>query len=167
MPSHISKIFLVCCVACFSFSKPALGAGTQQVQMSPQNPHDLQSQDTFESFKTRRALKNTQLRQQIVQTQPIFSNVKTDLGKAVVDRKVMIARQQEFLANELQKGVDKLYQKAVKEYDQKQFAASQRDFTEVERLVANFRETRDYLEKLKAFITAGKDALVNVQGDQK
>lgn len=164
MSSHISKIFLACCVVCVCFSKPALGAGTPQVQA---NLQDLQSQDTFESFKTRRALKNTQLRQQIVQAQPIFSNVKTDLGKAVVERKVMIARQQEFLADELHKGVDKLYQKAVKEYDQKQFVASQRDFTEVERLIANFRETRDYLEKLKAFIAAGKDTLVNVQGDKK
>ncbi len=167
MFSHISKLFFVCFIACFSFSKLALAADLEQAKMSPQDPHDLQSQDTFESFKSRRALKNSQLRQQIAQTQPIFSNVKTDLGKAVVDRKVMIARQQEFLTNELHKGVDKLYQKAVKEYDQKKFAASQRDFAEVERLVANFRETRDYLEKLKAFIAARKDLQVNVQGDKK
>ncbi len=167
MFSHMLKIFFVCCFACVIFSPLALGADGEQIKISSEALHDLQSQDTLESFKTRRDLKNERLRQQILQAQPMFRNGTTNLAKAVVDRKVMIARQQEFLSDELHKGVDKLYQKAVKEYEQKQFAASQRDFAEVERLIPNFRETRDYLEKLKAFIAVGKDTHVNGQGDKK
>lgn len=127
---------------------------------------DLQPGDTSESFKARRDLNLKRLREQILQSQPLQKNRQTPLAKAVVDRKIMIIQEREFLDNELYRGVASLYQKAVLKFDQQRFSACQKDFETIETLWPDYKQTRVYLQKLKV-MTASLSLKENAQGDKK
>lgn len=127
---------------------------------------DLQPGDTSESFKARRDLNLKRLREQILKSQPLQKNRQTSLTKAVVDRKIMIIQERQFLDNELYQGVASLYQKAVLKFDQGRFSASQKDFETIETLWPDYKQTRDYLQRLKV-VTAGLSLKKNTQGDKK
>ncbi len=166
MLNYFLKILLVSFVSFLGLISPAFAKVSRQIQSSAEYFDDLQLQDTRESFKARRDLNIVHLHEQIFQKQPSLRNMQTDLAKAVVKRKVMIIQEREFLSTEFQKGIENLYQNAVVRYTQKNFSASQKDFEEIERLVGDYKQTRNYLEKLKG-MTSGLLPSQNIQGAKK
>ncbi len=149
MLNYFLKVLLVLFVSLLGFICPVFAKVSKQMQVSAQYFDDLQPQDTIESFKARYDLNTRHLHEQAYQHLPLSRNKQTDLAKAVVKRKVMIIRERQFLNAEFQKGIENLYQNAVVQYTQKQFSASQKGFEEIERLSADYKQTRNYLEKLK------------------
>ncbi len=148
MFNYCLKILLVSFITLLGFICPAFAVVRQKMDASAQYFDDLQEQDTLESYKIRRDLNKRRIREKIVETHLKLKHDRSDLAKAVLERKVMIVREREFLVSEFEKGVDTLYQKAVEAYVHKQFLVSQKDFTEVEKLFPSYRDTRQYLEKL-------------------
>jgi hypothetical protein len=148
MFNYCLKMLLVFFITLLGFICPAFAVVRQQMDASAQYFDDLQEQDTSESYKIRRDLNTQRIREKIAETHFKLKHDRSDLAKAVFERKVMIVREREFLLSEFEKGVDTLYQKAVEAYANKQFLVSQRNFTEVEKLFPSYRDTRQYLEKL-------------------
>ncbi len=133
---------------------------------------DLQGPDTLESFKARRDLNARQVREAIFQTHRVLRDDPSDLAKAVVERKIKIVRENRFLETELGKGVEILYRKAMEQCLQKQLSACEKNLLEVEMFYPNYKETRDYLNRLKvrdsAKTTSQPVKFVQVsQGDRK
>lgn len=148
MFNYCLKVLIVFFVTLLGFICPAFAVVRQQMDASAQYFDDLKEQDTMKSYKIKRDLNTQRIRETIIRTRLKLRSDQSDLAKAVIDRKVVIVREREFLVGEFEKGVDILYQKAVEFYVNKQFLVSQKDFLEVEKLFPDYRDTRYYLEKL-------------------
>ncbi len=148
MFNYCAKALLVFVITLLSWICPAFAAVRQVMDTSAQYFDDIQPSDTLASLKARRDLNTQRLRQEILQNYPNLKNNETDFAKALIERKIRIARERVFLNRELQKGVEDLYRDAVEKYAQKKFSASQKDFVHIQGLCANYKETRNYLQKL-------------------
>ena len=148
MFNYCLKVLFVFFVTVLGSICPAFAVVRQQMDASARYFDDLQEQDTLDGYKIKRDLRTQQIREQILKTRLRLGNNRSDLAKAVLERKVMIAREREFLVGEFEKGVASLYQKALEAYAHKQFLVSQKDFMEVEKLFPDYQETRLYLKKL-------------------
>ncbi|MCB9757469.1 MAG: hypothetical protein H6753_03485 [Candidatus Omnitrophica bacterium] len=148
MFNYCLKVLIVSFITFLGFICPAFAVVRQQMDASAQYFDDLQDQDTLESYKVKHDFNTQRIREKILQTRLKLKRDRSDLAKAVIERKVRIVREREFLVNEFEKGVDRLYQKAVEAFEHKQYLICQKDLAEVEKLLPNYLDTRQYLEKL-------------------
>ncbi len=85
---------------------------------------------------------------EVLTEHPEYKEDHTGLADAVMERKIKIVREREFLQTEFDRGVEKLYQKALANYGNKALKASKDDFVEVEKLAPNYKSVRKYLKLL-------------------
>jgi len=97
--------------------------------------------------KEQRGEETRRIRKDILERHPEYKRNPAGLADAVIERKIKIARERRFLKTEFDKGVGKLYDRAVSYYHAKDFNASKKDFEEVEKLSPDYKKTREYLKK--------------------
>ena len=98
--------------------------------------------------KEERDAETRRIFKEILAEHPEYKEDSTGLADAVLERKIELVREREFLQTEFDSGVDKLYEKALTKYQNKSFKESKKDFVEVEKLAPNYKSTRNYLKKL-------------------
>lgn len=103
----------------------------------------------LKDFKQGHDDQGQRIREQILKEQPVYRQDHDGLEDAIVERKVKIVRQREFLMTEFEKGVEAQYQTGVRLFNQKEYARSQDSFSGLEKMAPNYKDTRTYLKKLK------------------
>lgn len=168
MLSQIIKILFVFVIGFLGAFSSAFAQSKARMDEAAQYYDDLTGEGSLKDIKSNWKLDTQRLREAILKSHQSLQRDDSDLAKAVVDHKVKIAREREFLSGEFDAGVSDLYQKAVTEYQHKQFIASLSTFEEVESLSPDFKDTRKYLQKLaktqlktKAKIASGQQIKMN------
>lgn len=114
--------------------------------------NDADEDQKLREFKEQYDADGHRLREQVFKEQPKYRGGPKDLAPAVVERKVKILRQREFLMSEFEKGVDAQYRTAVQLFDSKQYTRSMTAFLGIEKMSPDYKETRNYLKKLKGLV---------------
>lgn len=148
MLSQIIKISFVFVIGFLGTFSSVFAQSKARMDEAAHYYDDLTGEGSLNDVKTKWKLDIQRLREAILKSHESLQRDDSDLAKAVIDHKVKIAREREFLSGEFDAGVADLYQKAVGEYQQKQFMVSLSTFEEVESLSPDFKDTRKYLQKL-------------------
>ncbi len=111
---------------------------------------ELKATDTRDTYITRHNNMTESIRREILRTRHDLEKDQSALAQEIIDRKIKIKRENEFLATEFGKGLELLYQKAVTQFKQKQWEESENNFKQIEELFPNYKKTRDYLKQLKS-----------------
>lgn len=137
---------------------PVAAAAKKQTDAVAQYYDDLAGETDLQSLKKKRDAEAQRIRDEIFTIRPALKNDRDDMARKIVERKVRIVRERNFLNEEFEKGVDQVYRNGVAHFDQKDYAASRMDFEEIEKLSPGFKDTRDYLRKLEKFPASRKKA---------
>lgn len=108
--------------------------------------------EDISALRQEREAEDRRIRQRIYEDNPVLKNDSSDLGRKVIERKEQIIRERDFIDQELAQEVGRLYNRAVKSYQYGAYGQSRRDFSEIEKLYPNYKDTLRYLKDLE-----GKD----------
>lgn len=164
------KTCVVFSLTVLSGACPAVAAPKKQMDAAAKQYAELEGQTDFQALKKQRDAEAQRIREEIFAIRPALKSDRDEMAKKIVDRKVRIIRERNFLNSEFEKGVEQIYQNGVARFAQKDYAASRMDFQEIEKLSPGFKDTREYLKKLEKFPApvkkaASSDMAMNMRQD--
>lgn len=149
---------------------PAAAAAKKPMDAAAQEYDEIARQTDLQVLKKQRDAEAQRIRDEIFTIRPALKSDRDEMAKKIVDRKIRIVRERNFLNSEFEKGVEQIYQNGVARFAQKDYAASRMDFQEIEKLSPGFKDTREYLKKLQRFPApvkkaASSDMAMNMRQD--